>query len=194
MEVWKDVVGYEGLYEVSNLGRIKSKYNEQKASYRAEHILSQSNNRGYKHVSLCKDGKMKCFSVHRIVAFAFLDKPEGKDFVDHINTIKDDNRVENLRWCSELENNNNPITREHRSNSKKGMKNPNFGKDMSDRIEALAKINSRPVKQVNLDGIEIQVFPSARVAQDVTGIESTNISRVCNGKRATAGGYVWRFV
>lgn len=194
MEVWKDVVGYEGLYEVSNLGRVKSKYNKQRATHRAEHILSQSSCRGYKHVALCKDGKMKSLSVHRIVAFAFLNKPEGKDFVDHINTIKDDNRVENLRWCSELENNNNPITREHRSNSKKGMKNPNFGKDLSDRIDALAKINSRPVKQVNLDGVEIQIFPSAKVAGDATGIEASNINRVCNGKRTTAGGYIWRFV
>lgn len=194
MEVWKDVVGYEGLYEVSNLGRVKSKYNKQRATHRAEHILSQSNNRGYKHVALCKDGKMKSFSVHRLVAFAFLIKPEGKDFIDHINTIKDDNRVENLRWCSELENNNNPLTREHRSDSKKGMKNPNFGKDLSDKIDALAKINSRPVKQVNLDGVEMQVFPSAKVAGDATGIEASNINRVCNGKRTTAGGYVWRFV
>lgn len=193
MEIWKDVKGYEGIYQVSSLGRVKALENKDRATHRAEHILSQTDNKGYRNVALCFEGKMKTYQVHRLVAIAFLNKPSGKDFVDHINTIKCDNRVENLRWCTELENNRNPLTRIHHSESKRGNKNPNYKKDMSRLVLALAELNSKPIKQYSLDGEELNTFPSAKVASDVTGIVSSNINRVCNGIRKTAGGYVWKF-
>ena len=194
MEIWKDVIGYEGLYKVSNLGRVKSVGDNGKATHRIEHILKQSACRGYKHVGLCKNGRMKTYSVHRLVAFAFIDKPEGKNFIDHINTIRDDNRVENLRWCTEKENNNNPITRKNKSESKRGNKNPNFGKDMADKIQALARMNSKCVVQYTLNGEVVSIFPSAKEASIQTGIVASNINRACRKERYTAGGYVWEFL
>lgn len=185
MEIWKDIAGYEDLYQVSNLGRIKAK--------RTGRLLSQSDCRGYKHVALCRNGTMRTFQVHRLVAIAFIEKENGKNYVDHINTIKDDNRVENLRWCTEKENNNNPITRVNRSESKRGNKNPNYGKDLTIIITELAKINSKPVTQYNTEGEALKTYQNAQSASRSTGITASNINRACNGKRKSAGGYVWKF-
>jgi hypothetical protein len=109
-EIWKDVVGYEGLYEVSNLGRVKrieEKILTKKGVYRkvSERILKQNNLNGYLKVALCKNGIAKTQIVHILVANAFLDnnKNNGK-VVDHINNIKSDNRLENLQIISQREN------------------------------------------------------------------------------------------
>lgn len=187
MEVWKDIKGYEGLYQVSSLGRVKALANPNRATHRKEHILSQCDCRGYKHVALCKNGKMHSCQVHRIVAMTFLEKPEGKDFVDHINTVKDDNRVENLRWCTEKENNNNPQTKKNRSESKRGIKNPHYGKPI------IHKVKTSRVLQLNLEGLLIKEFASIKDAETETGTFAGNISRVCKGTRETAGGFRWKY-
>jgi hypothetical protein len=97
-EIFKDIQDFEGLYQVSNLGRVKSlKYRQQG---REEMLSLTANSYGYQWVRLCK----KRSSVHRLVALAFIDKVEGKDFVNHINGNKADNRVENLEWVTKSEN------------------------------------------------------------------------------------------
>lgn len=107
-EQWKDIEGYEGLYQVSNEGRVKSlNYRQTKQ----EKILKAfKNNNGYLLVGLCKNGKPIHKLVHRLVAEAFIPMVEGKQDIDHINSVRHDNRVENLRWCTPEENANNPIT------------------------------------------------------------------------------------
>lgn len=104
MEIWKDIPGYEGLYQVSNLGRIKSLERDFKDKlgrrwYRKESILKSNNLGGYLSVSLRKDGKTRYKSIHRLVALVFIPNPNMKLEVNHKNGLKDDNRLENLEWC-----------------------------------------------------------------------------------------------
>ena len=106
MEIWKDIKDYEGLYQVSNLGRVKSfKRNRERVLK-----VSLRGIQGYVGVGLHKDGKTTHEYTHRLVADAFLEKPSYKCVVDHINNIPSDNRVDNLQFVSQRENLLNYIT------------------------------------------------------------------------------------
>ena len=122
-EIWKPVVGYEGVYEVSNKGRIKSLERivnaKNRQIHKRESIRNLKINDGYYYVTLAKNSKRETIAVHRIVAMAFIEKPNGKNHIDHINTNRLDNRVENLKWCKRLENARNPITHKKIVNSSK---------------------------------------------------------------------------
>ena len=112
--------------------------------------------------------------------------------VDHINTVRNDNRVINLRWVTQKENDSNELSKLHRSISKRGYKNPNYKKDMSEQIEQLAKLNRIRVICLKPNG-ERLIFDSMLEAQKATGICKTNIGRVCKGERETAGGFKWEY-
>ena len=113
MEIWKDIKNYEGIYLVSNLGNVKSigrniskiMFGGKNSSYfRKERILKPGYLRGYQHVSLCKDGNIKIFKVHRLVANAFINNLENKLQVNHKDGNKSNNKVENLEWVTAYEN------------------------------------------------------------------------------------------
>ena len=127
MEIWKDIKGYEGLYQVSNIGRVKSMNrivnNNGGTDYREERVLKQDIDRGgYIQTHLSKDGKVKTHKVHRLVAKAF---PEicGEWFegceIDHIDGVENNNKATNLKICTKSENMRNPLTIIKISNSKK---------------------------------------------------------------------------
>jgi len=101
-EQWKEVVGYEGLYLVSSLGRIKSY--KRLGNYRTRIKNDRLNRGGYKLIDLCKNSKNKTHTVHRIVAVAFLPNPFNKLTINHKNGIKSDNRLKNLEWATISEN------------------------------------------------------------------------------------------
>lgn len=98
MEIYKDIKGYEGLYQVSNLGNIKSLY------FNREKILLQGESRGYRIVILWKNPIRKCYKVHRLVALTFLSNPDNKPEINHIDEIKGNNNLNNLEWVTHKEN------------------------------------------------------------------------------------------
>ena len=163
-EIWKDIDGYEGLYQVSNLGNVKS------LNYRRtgkERILKPGNNGlGYLFVILCNNGKLKHFKIHRLVAKAFLENPDNKSDVNHKDEDKTNNNVDNLEWMTRLENNNYG-TRNERS--------------------------SKSVIQYSLKGEFIRKWPSVIQIQRDLGFSQGNISQCCNGKLKTAYGYIWKY-
>ena len=109
-EIWKPIKDFEGYYEVSNIGRVRSL--NYKRTGKGKILKNIEDYKGYLEVVLTKNGKRKQFKVHRLVAEAFIPNPENKPCIDHINTVKSDNRVENLRWVTYKENSNNEKTLE----------------------------------------------------------------------------------
>ena len=174
IERWKPVVGYEGLYEVSNLGRVKSL--PRKGTKGGILIPTYSNSKHYAHIPLAKNMKLKTVSLHRVVAMAWIPNPENKPQVNHKNGIKSDNRVENLEWMTNLENMRHAIAN--------GL-NPGYPtKAIESRMDGVFQ---------KKNGEVIAMYPCIKYAQYITGICNQNIFKVCQGKRKTAGGYQWEF-
>lgn len=189
MEVWKNIDGYEN-YQVSNLGNIKSlNYNHTGV----DRIMKPSIIRGYCQVQLFQDRIVSRKYVHRLVAQAFIPNPENKPEIDHINTIRTDNRVENLQWATPKENQNNPLTKikmsgeNHCQYGKKGILSTNYGK------LGILNPKSIPVLQYSKSGKFIAEFAGIREAERMTNINSNSIGRVCKYKSKTAGGYIWKY-
>lgn len=188
-EIWKPVVGYEGLYEVSFFGDLRS--------VKSQMLISQQTiNSGYKTVHLSKNNKRKAFTVHRLVAQAFIPNPEGKPQVNHINADKKDNRVENLEWCTASENIKNIFKNgggyNIRESSAKRMKHigTKFAKQNGDRLRELNKLISKPIYKCDLNGDIIKEYPSIKQAQRENKLH--NISAALKGKIKTSGGFIWK--
>jgi hypothetical protein len=171
-ESWKSVVGYEGLYEVSSFGCVKSL----KRKYAGERMLKQRKaSSGYLYVDLYKNGTRKSFRVHKLVANSFVENPLSLPQINHIDGNKQNNNVRNLEWCTARGNIVHAV--------KHGLKR-------STRNHAAI---SKTVKMYTSDGAYINTYPSTREAERQTGILQQSISKCCLGKRRTAGGYTWRY-
>lgn len=180
-EIWKDIEGYEGLYRVSNMGRVKSLERTRipncpskffKSAVVIERILKPGISSGYCRVALSKEGRCVEISVHRLVALSFIKNPENKPQINHINGIKTDNRAENLEWVTAKENRAHAI--------KSGLI------DFSSFC--------KPVAQFSLDGEFIRIWDSSKLIERTLGIRHANIRACCNGERHKAGGFIWKDV
>lgn len=178
-EIWKDIPDYEGLYQISNLGRVKSlektMWNNHKNIKKEEMILKPNKvGKGYYCVKLYKNKEYKMKKVHRLVAQAFIDNPENKKQVNHIDGDKENNCVNNLEWCT------------CRENIKHSWKN-NLHKSLKGKYNKLSK----EILQYDLQGNFIKKWESITSAQQ--DLKISNISSVCSGERKKAGGYIWRY-
>ena len=181
-EIWKDVKGYKGLYQVSNLGRIRSVGRNTidkigiKRHKNGKILKQYTNQSGYLQVKLYKNKKWKTISSHRIVCIAFINEPK-KETVNHKNGIKTDNRAENLEWATRSENINHAI--------RIGLKKNKHG---------IEHKQSKYIIQLTRSGNYIKTHYGIHEAGRDTGIQWQNISKVLRGVRGTAGGYKWKYI
>lgn len=170
IEIWKDIKDWEGLYQVSNLARVRSvervvQFGNRKRLVKSQILKPTLNKNGYLSVTLCNGKITKRCYIHRLVAEAFIynDNPLKKTEIDHKNRIKTDNRIENLRWVDR------PEQLENRDISK----------------------YTKPVIQLTLNNEFVNKFDSISEASRQTGINDENIRQCYHGKRKSAGGYIW---
>ena len=175
VEIWKDYKDYEGLYQASNLGRLRSLDRWVKSKSGSVRLCKGkilklcTDKYGYLKVSLYKNNKVKTYYVHRLVAEAFIPNPENLPEVNHKDENKLNNNAENLEWCD----------REY---------NCNFGT----RNEKVAKKCSKPVVQYTLDGQFVREWESIREC-DRNGFNHGAVAVCCQGKRKTHKGFIWKY-
>lgn len=162
-EIWKYIKNYEALYQVSNLGRVKS-------SSSNNLLKPLKHNKGYLRVRLYKNGKSKNHRIHRLVAQAFIPNPENKPQVNHIDEDKTNNRVDSIEWVTNRENNNH------------GTHN-----------ERVSKTLSIPIIATNLKTGESKEFYGSNECARQLGLHYQHISKVLNGKRKQTGGYTFKY-
>lgn len=162
-EIWKDIKGFEGKYQVSNYGRVKS-LNYARRGY--PRILKPNTNRAYPFVNLSKNDIGKSYNIHRLVAEAFLENPNGLPMVNHKDENRLNNHVDNLEWCT-------------------ASYNVNYGT----RTDKVAQSSGKRVVCIET-GI---IYPSQGDAARKNGLSQTMISYCCLGKCLTAGGFHWKF-
>lgn len=199
MEEWRDIEGYEGLYQISSEGRVKSLKRIARNNHTVDSKIRKPkiDKDGYCCVSLWIDGVSKEYFIHRLVAQAFVSNPENKPCIDHINTDRTDNRVENLRWCTHKENTNNPISREkflHNRYKVEGERRISIYKPTKEAVAKMAEKHKKPVGMYK-DGNLIKRFDSAADAErEDNNLKFMSISAACNGRLKTYRGYEWKFI
>lgn len=199
IEVWKDIEGYEGIYQVSNMGQVKSLErvvtckDGRKTYILPERILKPSRYKeNYLQVVLSNVGKKKTFKIHQLVARTFIPNPQNLPCVNHRNEIKTDNRVENLEWVTQKENLNYGTIIERKSKSMKGKfkgeKHPFYGKHHTEETKQKLK---KPIIQLDLENNFVRNWDSATTASKELKINIPHITACCRGKRNKCGGYKW---
>jgi len=189
-EIWKDIEEYEGIYQISSHGRVKSLKRivvgpshiggeiKIKGRIRKNHLRKDS----YMGISLNKEGHCNSFLIHRLVANAFILNSENKPDINHKNGVKTDNRVENLEWCTSTEN----LKHAYRIGLKKANKNL-LGK------YGATHPTSKDIIQYDLSGNLIAKYGSAHEASRITKINRGSICQCARGEYLTAGGYIWKW-
>lgn len=195
-EIWRDIKGYEGLYQVSNYGRIKS-LDKCKRQWRGGLIFIRgkllklhTQGNGYYNIQLFRNGVYEYKYIHRLVAEAFLPNPNNLTCVNH----KDENPANNFIWVNE----DNTVDTE-RSNLEWCTQSYNVNYGTRNRRVAEKQINrgdcSKPILQFSKSGVLLKEYPSIAEATRETGVQGTHIIQVCQmkPKHKTAGGFIWRY-
>ena len=178
-EVWKDIEGYEGIYEVSDLGRVRSLPRMLTDSKGRRHpvpmkILKMHDRKGYDSVTLQDMGRKTIMSVHRLVAMAFIPNPDNLPVINHRDENPKNNQVSNLEWCDISYN-----TR--------------YGTGV-ERAQAKHVYHRKAVEQLTKDGQHVATFKGVKEAARATGADASVIVKVCKGRNETAGGYRWKYL
>ena len=169
MEIYVDIKGYEGLYQVSNKGNVKSLISNK--GTKREKILNPIIGRGYNRVRLFKNKQNRLYSVHRLVAEAFLPNPNNYPCVNHKDECKTNNNVENLEWCT------------HKYNS-------NYGTSIQRQIE----IKNKKTYQYDKQYVLLAVYDSVKQASDETNIDHRFIASCCRGEHKTCKGFIFSYI
>jgi len=170
-EVWKDISGFEGYYQVSNLGRVRSLdrkfWSEKRGTFCSNEgrVLKLRESRGYLNITLHKKYKPITRLVHRLVAEAFIPNPKNLEYVNHKDENKSNNRLENLEWCT-------------------AKYNSYYGENS----------RTRPIIGTNILTGEQTTYPSIMEAARSGGFNQSTISSVCKGKRNKHGGHYWQYL
>lgn len=176
MEEWKDIEGYEGLYQISSEGRVKSLERFRKGKHNSLVFVNEKILKGvkdkddYLKVILYKEGKVKTHKIHRLVASAFLPNPDNLLEINHIDENKQNNCLDNLEFCDRSYN-------------------INFGS----RTERMAKSHSKPVLQFTKEMEFVRKWESGTQVQRELGFYGTSITKCCKGKLKSAYGFVWGY-
>lgn len=166
-EIWKDIDGYVGKYQVSTFGRIRSLENKSKTKAFSNSVLvTFIDTVGYVAVNLSR----KTYKVHRLVARAFLPNPNNYPCVNHKDENKTNNYVENLEWCT------------HKYNNNYGTRNFRISQN-----------SGKPIHQYTLEGTFIRSWKSIQEAATFYKVDRTCICACCAGRQRTSCGYVWRY-
>lgn len=176
-EIWKDVAGYEGLYQVSNMGRVKSLARTRNMNLPwggiapvNERIRKFGKSLGYQNITLSKNGVNERIRVHKLVAMTFIPNPRGCTQINHKNGDKHDNRVENLEWVTPSENQRHAI--------ETGLRKDAFRR--------------KKVNHYDRDGNFIRSWNGYVEIRDALGIPCQSVCNCCKGRCPSANGYIWR--
>lgn len=183
-EIWKDIEGYEGYYQVSNLGNVRTLHylGSNKIQNLKPHKCGSDNN--YYNVHLCKNGKTRYYLIHRLVANAFIDNPDNLNEINHKDENPANNCADNLEWCNHIYNIN------YGSRTEKARVKETNGK------------GSKPICQYSLDGKLIKIYPSINEARR-DGYKNSHIIECCRGYKIRDGkiinitqhkGYKWKYL
>lgn len=202
-EIWKTIENYPD-YQISNMGRVKSLNYGRTGK---ERVLKQGIDKyGYFRVNLYKDKKRKHFSVHRLVATAFIPNPQNLPCVNHKDENPQNNCASNLEHCTHQYNNNYGTRNERVSIAHKGKKHTQETKDKMSKAKKdkkqsqehknkIGKANSKPILQFNKSGnIILRKWESVKQVSELLNIKQSNISSCCKGKQKTCGGFKWMYL
>ena len=189
-EQWKAIQGFVGKYAISNLGNVKSlaRYANVKGGglrFVKERTLKQVNKNGYLFVSMLTGNIKRQYSVHRLVAKAFIPNPEKKPMINHINGVKTDNCVKNLEWCTNSENQIHAV-------KILGVIHKGYNKGKCGKRWIHFDMYGHCYVQIKKGHI-INHFFSSLDAEKATGINASCIRAVCRGEKKQAGGYEWQY-